>query len=124
MTGWRTAAVVGNADAVNAYWHLKTNIDSGMFEPLQLAAAAALDAGPPERMRAIYQRRRDLVCDALREIGVEVTPPKATIYVWAPVPEGHTLGLVLRAGARAVGRRGLARRPPTAPAARASSASR
>lgn len=90
MTGWRTAAIVGNADAVNAYWHLKTNIDSGMFEAVQLAAAAALDAGPPEEMREIYQRRRDLVCDALREIGVEVTPPRGTIYVWAPVPSGHT----------------------------------
>jgi LL-diaminopimelate aminotransferase len=90
MTGWRTAALVGNADACNAYWHLKTNIDSGMFEAVQLAAAAALDAGPPEEMRVIYQRRRDLVCDALAEIGVEVTKPKGTIYVWAPVPEGHT----------------------------------
>jgi LL-diaminopimelate aminotransferase len=90
MTGWRTAAIVGNAEAVNAYWHLKTNIDSGMFEPVQLAAAAALDAGPPPEMREIYQRRRDLVCDALREIGVDVTPPKGTIYVWAPVPSGHT----------------------------------
>jgi LL-diaminopimelate aminotransferase len=90
MTGWRTAALVGNADACNAYWHLKTNIDSGMFEAVQLAAAAALDAGPPEEMRVIYQRRRDLVCDALADIGVEVTKPKGTIYVWAPVPEGHT----------------------------------
>jgi LL-diaminopimelate aminotransferase len=90
MTGWRTAALVGNAEACNAYWHLKTNIDSGMFEAVQLAAAAALDAGPPEEMRVIYQRRRDLVCDALAEIGVDVTRPKGTIYVWAPVPEGHT----------------------------------
>jgi LL-diaminopimelate aminotransferase len=90
MTGWRTAALVGNADACNAYWHLKTNIDSGMFEAVQLAAAAALDAGPPEEMRVIYQHRRDLVCDVLEEIGVEVTRPKGTIYVWAPVPEGHT----------------------------------
>jgi LL-diaminopimelate aminotransferase len=90
MTGWRTAAIVGNADAVNAYWRLKTNIDSGIFEAVQLAAAAALDAGPPPEMPAIYARRRDLVCDALREIGVDVTPPKGTIYVWAPVPEGHT----------------------------------
>jgi len=90
MTGWRTAAIVGNADAVAAYWRLKTNIDSGMFEAVQLAAAAGLDAGPPEEMKAIYQRRRDLVCDALRAIGVNVTPPKGTIYIWAPVPEGHT----------------------------------
>jgi LL-diaminopimelate aminotransferase len=90
MTGWRTAAIVGNAEAVGSYWKLKTNIDSGMFEAVQLAAAAALDAGPPEEMSAIYQRRRDLVVDALQRIGVEVEAPKGTIYVWAPVPEGHT----------------------------------
>jgi LL-diaminopimelate aminotransferase len=90
MTGWRTAAIVGNRAAVEAYWRLKTNIDSGMFEAVQLATAAALDAGPPAEMTEIYQRRRDLVCDALAEIGVDVTPPKGTIYVWAPVPEGHT----------------------------------
>jgi LL-diaminopimelate aminotransferase len=92
MTGWRTAAIVGNAAAVEQYWRLKTNIDSGMFEAVQLAAAAALELGGPtaREMSAIYQRRRDLVCDALREIGVDVTPPKGTIYIWAPVPEGHT----------------------------------
>jgi LL-diaminopimelate aminotransferase len=90
MTGWRTAAVVGNADALAAYWKLKTNIDSGVFEAVQLATIAALDAGPPAEMTEIYARRRDLVVDALREIGVEVESPKGTIYVWAPVPEGHT----------------------------------
>jgi LL-diaminopimelate aminotransferase len=90
MTGWRTAAIVGNPDAVAAYWKLKTNIDSGMFEAVQMATAAALDAGPPPEMPGIYQRRRDLVCGALAEIGVDVTPPKGTIYVWAPVPDGHT----------------------------------
>src|ERR687895_2573731 len=90
MTGWRTAALVGNADAVREYWRLKTNIDSGIFEAVQLAAAAALDAGPPAGMTDIYARSRDLVCDALREIGVDVTTPKGTIYVWAPVPDGHT----------------------------------
>ena len=92
MTGWRTAAIVGNADAVEAYWKLKTNIDSGMFEAVQLAAAAALERGDdePKRMSEIYARRRDLVCGALAEIGVDVTPPKGTIYVWAPVPDGHT----------------------------------
>ncbi len=91
MTGWRTAAIVGNAEAVESYWRLKTNIDSGMFEAVQLAAAAALERGDEavREMCAIYERRRDLVCDALREIGVEVTPPKGSIYVWAPVPEGH-----------------------------------
>jgi LL-diaminopimelate aminotransferase len=92
MTGWRTAAIVGNADAIDAYWRLKTNIDSGMFEAVQLAAVAALNDGEAtsKEMSAIYQRRRDLVCGALREIGVDVTPPKGTIYIWAPVPDGHT----------------------------------
>ena len=93
MTGWRTAAIVGNAEALEAYWRLKTNIDSGMFEAVQLAAAAALSpAGDTaaREMSALYQRRRDLVCDALGEIGVAVAPPLATIYVWAPVPAGHT----------------------------------
>jgi LL-diaminopimelate aminotransferase len=92
MTGWRTAAIVGNADAISEYWRLKTNIDSGMFEAVQLATATALELGgaAAKEMSAIYQRRRDLVCDALRAIGVDVTPPKGTIYVWAPVPEGHT----------------------------------
>jgi LL-diaminopimelate aminotransferase len=90
MTGWRTAALVGNADALETYWKLKTNIDSGMFEAVQLAAAEALDAGPPPEMSELYKRRRDLVCSALAEIGVEIDPPRATIYVWAPVPEGHT----------------------------------
>ena len=91
MTGWRTAAIVGNREAVEAYWKLKTNIDSGMFEAVQLAAAAALDEGDdaPREMSRVYERRRDLVVGALREIGVEVAAPKATIYVWAPVPDGH-----------------------------------
>jgi LL-diaminopimelate aminotransferase len=92
MTGWRCAAILGNPDAVRSYWQLKTNVDSGLFEAVQLAGAAALD-GPRsaiEEMNAIYARRRDLVVGALREIGVDVQPPKGTIYVWAPVPEGHT----------------------------------
>jgi LL-diaminopimelate aminotransferase len=92
MTGWRCAAILGNADAVSSYWRLKTNVDSGLFEAVQLAGAAAL-TGPRsavDEMNAIYQRRRDLVVDALREIGVPVEPPRGTIYVWAPVPEGHT----------------------------------
>ncbi|MDQ4048822.1 MAG: LL-diaminopimelate aminotransferase [Actinomycetota bacterium] len=91
MTGWRTAAIVGNAEAVEAYWRLKTNIDSGMFEAVQLAAATALDEGDdePREMSRIYERRRDLVVGALRDIGVEVAAPRATIYVWAPVPGGH-----------------------------------
>ncbi len=92
MTGWRTAAIVGNPDAIAAYWRLKTNIDSGMFDAVQLAAVAALSEGDQAlaEMRVIYQRRRDLVCGALAEIGVDVTAPRGTIYVWAPVPDGHS----------------------------------
>jgi LL-diaminopimelate aminotransferase len=92
MTGWRVGAILGNADAIQSYWRLKTNVDSGLFEAIQLAAVAAL-SGPQEplaEMNATYTRRRDLVVSALAEIGVDVTPPKGTIYVWAPVPEGHT----------------------------------
>ena len=91
MTGWRAAAIVGNAEAIESYWRLKSNIDSGMFDAVQLAAVAALERPDiPRGTSAIYQRRRDLVCDALAAIGVDVTPPKATIYIWAPVPAGHT----------------------------------
>ncbi len=92
MTGWRCAAILGNPEAVKTYWRLKTNVDSGLFEAVQLAGAAAL-RGPRkhvEEMCSIYQRRRDLVVDALGAIGVDVNPPKGTIYIWAPVPEGHT----------------------------------
>ena len=92
MTGWRCAAILGNADAIETYWRLKTNIDSGLFEAVQLAGAAALEgrSGPIEEMNAIYARRRDLVVDALGAIGVDVAAPKGTIYIWAPVPEGYT----------------------------------
>ncbi|HET6690806.1 MAG TPA: LL-diaminopimelate aminotransferase [Miltoncostaeaceae bacterium] len=92
MTGWRAGAVVGNPDLVQAYWQLKTNIDSGMFEALQEASAAALvsDQESVREMCAIYQRRRDVLVGALRRIGLEVDPPKGAIYVWARVPEGHT----------------------------------
>lgn len=92
MTGWRCGAILGNADAVATYWRLKTNVDSGLFEAIQLAGAAALDGPrePLEEMNALYARRRDLVVGALAEIGVDVASPKGTIYVWAPVPGGHT----------------------------------
>ena len=91
MTGWRVGACVGNPDVVAAFWKFKTNVDSGVFDVVQLAAAKALtDARAfPEEMSRIYQRRRDLVVDGLRAIGLEVDPPKGTIYVWVRVPEGH-----------------------------------
>ncbi len=94
MTGWRAGAIVGNPEIVDAYWRLKTNVDSGMFGAVQRAAAAALE-GPQDCVRemcATYARRRDLLLEALRGIGLHATPPKGTIYVWAGVPEGHTSG--------------------------------
>lgn len=92
MTGWRSGAVIGNADLVGAYWQLKTNIDSGMFEAIQEASVAALasDQSSVAQMCEIYRRRRDVLVDALRKIGVEVNSPKGTIYLWARVPEGQT----------------------------------
>ena len=92
MTGWRVGAILGNADAIQTYWRLKTNVDSGLFEAVQLAAVAALTGPtkPLEEMNKIYSRRRDLVVATLRDIGVDVESPKGTIYVWAPVPKGHT----------------------------------
>jgi LL-diaminopimelate aminotransferase len=92
MTGWRCAVVVGNADALDIYWRLKTNIDSGLFDAVQLAGVAALSPEADAEvasMNQLYVRRRDLVCDMLQKVGVDVRPPHATIYVWAPVPQGY-----------------------------------
>jgi LL-diaminopimelate aminotransferase len=91
MTGWRCAAVLGAAEAIETYWRLKTNIDSGLFEAVQLAGIAALSPDTDAEvasMNELYRIRRDLVCDALAKAGVHVTPPRGTIYVWAPVPDG------------------------------------
>jgi LL-diaminopimelate aminotransferase len=92
MTGWRCGFVAGNAALIERYRHLKTNLDSGLFEALQRAAAAALtDARDfPRQMSKVYQRRRDLLVEALAQIGLDVEPPKATPYFWVRVPEGHT----------------------------------
>ena len=92
MTGWRSGAVVGNPDLVDAFWRLKTNMDSGMFAAVQRASVAALTGSQQcvTDMCAIYQRRRDLLVEALRAIGMHVTPPKGTIYLWVPVPDGYT----------------------------------
>src|SRR4051812_9814534 len=78
MTGWRTAAIVGNAEAVESYWRLKTNIDSGMFEAVQLAAAVALELGDSaaREMSALYERRRGPRCDAPRRVRVGGAPPR------------------------------------------------
>jgi len=91
MTGWRAGAVVGNASAVKALLTVKENIDNGSLRAVQFAAAKALDLAeeiiPP--INAVYQRRRDLVVDTLNASGWNIEKPKATIYIWASVPEKY-----------------------------------
>ncbi len=91
MTGWRIGYAVGSAEALGALEKLKSNVDSGAFLAIQHAAVAAL-TGPQdcvEQMRAIYQRRRDLLVDGLGSLGWQAPRPKATCYVWAPTPGGR-----------------------------------
>ena len=92
MTGWRCGLVAGNAEVVERYRQLKTNLDSGLFEAIQRAAVVALTSERefPRRMSEVYARRRDLLAEALGEIGLDVEPPKATPYFWVRVPEGQT----------------------------------
>jgi LL-diaminopimelate aminotransferase len=92
MTGWRCALMAGNSEVIERYRHLKTNLDSGMFEALQRVVATALTElrDFPREMSTVYERRRDLVIEALRAIGLAATPPRATPYVWVRVPEGYT----------------------------------
>jgi len=92
MTGWRIGWVAGNAEVVERYRQLKTNLDSGMFDALQVAGAAALNESGefPAEMSAIYARRRDLMIDALARIGLPAKPSQATPYIWVHVPEGYT----------------------------------
>jgi len=91
MTGWRTGLVAGHPEVVERYRQLKTNLDSGMFEAVQHATAVALTTARdfPREMSAVYERRRDLLAEALSAIGLEVDPPQATPYFWVRVPEGH-----------------------------------
>jgi LL-diaminopimelate aminotransferase len=91
MTGWRIGMVVGNANAIGALRTLKSNLDSGIPQAIQHMAIEALN-GPQECIaehNAIYQRRRDLICEVLNKIGLEVIVPKASLYIWAKVPEGY-----------------------------------
>lgn len=92
MTGWRVGAAVGNAEVLESLWRLKSNMDSGMFTALQKTAAVAMTGSQQcvKDMCDIYRRRRDLVVDTLREIGIDVASPKGTIYIWVPVPDGYT----------------------------------
>jgi len=91
MTGWRIGMVVGNAEAITALRTLKSNLDSGIPQAIQYMAIEALQ-GPQDSIgehNNSYQRRRDLIVEVLDRIGLEVVPPKASLYVWAKVPEGY-----------------------------------
>ncbi len=91
MPGWRVGFMVGNSVLVAALARMKSYLDYGMFTPVQVAAIAALE-GPQECVREIsdmYQKRRDVLCQGLNSIGWQVEPPKATMFVWAPIPEQY-----------------------------------
>jgi LL-diaminopimelate aminotransferase len=93
MTGWRIGFAVGSAEAVAALGIIKTNTDSGQFTAIQLAAVEALTAIDQSAVDAscdVYRQRRDLIVGALREAGVDAPAPRATFYLWCPVPGGET----------------------------------
>jgi LL-diaminopimelate aminotransferase len=91
MTGWRIGWVCGRADLVGLIGQLKTNIDSGIFQAVQWAAIEALNGGDQDTRAAcdVYARRHRLVADTLNDLGWKIKPPRATFYVWAPVPKGY-----------------------------------
>ena len=92
MTGWRIGMVVGNERLVNALMRVKSNLDSGIPQAIQHAGIEALLGNQDciAQHNAIYQRRRDLVLRTLGNIGLRARPPKASLYVWARIPEGYT----------------------------------
>ena len=92
MTGWRLGWACGNVELVDPLLRVKSNIDSGIPQAIQQMAIAALDGDQSviEANNAIIQKRRDKVVNALRSIGLEVTNPKASLYIWARIPEGDT----------------------------------
>ena len=89
MPGWRVGFAVGNSEIIHALARIKSYQDYGMFQPIQIAATVALN-GPRdcvEEIRDTYQRRRDVLCESLNRIGWKVTPPRATMMVWAEIPD-------------------------------------
>ena len=92
MAGYRIGMVVGNASIIEVLGRIKSNIDSGIYGAIQDTAIAALTGDQswiPER-NEIYRRRRDKICDALKSIGIDAPRPKASLYIWARVPDGYT----------------------------------
>ena len=98
MTGWRIAYACGSAEVIAGLGKVKTNVDSGASQIIQEAAIAAL-LGPQECVREnvrVYQERRNVLVRGLRRLGFDVEKPKATFYVWMPVPEGDSMGFAQR----------------------------
>jgi alanine-synthesizing transaminase len=91
MAGWRCAFMVGNSEVVQALAKLKSYLDYGTFQPIQIAATVTLNEAPdyPKVANEIYQARRDALCGGLNRIGWELTPPRGTMFVWAPIPEPY-----------------------------------
>ncbi|HEV8298368.1 MAG TPA: aminotransferase class I/II-fold pyridoxal phosphate-dependent enzyme [Acidimicrobiales bacterium] len=91
MAGWRIAFLSGNAEVVAALAKLKSYLDYGTFQPIQIAATVTLNEEPeyPKLVRDIYQSRRDALCDGLDSIGWSIPKPRGTMFVWAPIPEPY-----------------------------------
>jgi alanine-synthesizing transaminase len=91
MAGWRVGFLVGNADIVNALAKLKSYLDYGTFQPIQIAATVAMNEASdyPKLVNEVYQSRRDALCDGLDRIGWRVERPLGTMFVWAPIPEPY-----------------------------------
>jgi len=92
MTGWRIGMVVGSAEAIAALSIIKTNVDSGIFKAIQAAGVEALKGPQKEidRMNRTYEERRDIIIDGLNSLGWSLEYPKASFYIWVPVPKGFT----------------------------------
>ncbi|MBW4496045.1 MAG: pyridoxal phosphate-dependent aminotransferase [Oscillatoria princeps RMCB-10] len=92
MTGWRIGFVAGNATGIQGLGQVKTNVDSGVFKAIQQAAVAAYSTSQEElqAVMSVYQKRRDIIVEGLQYLGWKIQPPKATLYVWVPVPAGYT----------------------------------
>jgi alanine-synthesizing transaminase len=91
MAGWRVGFLVGNAEVVAALTKLKSYLDYGTFQPVQIAAIVAMNEASdyPDELRAIYQSRRDTLIDGLNRIGWPVVAPRGSMFVWAPIPETY-----------------------------------
>lgn len=91
MAGWRVAFMVGNAEVIAALTKLKSYLDYGSFQPIQIAATVTLNeaADHPTEVCTTYQRRRDTLCDGLNRIGWRIEPPRGTMFTWAPIPEQY-----------------------------------